>query len=196
MRWRILWFLALPVAACAARLSAAEYISHEVFAKVVQGQVAFCRSSELDELQVIGAPHRLTPEEADRLAAFLSAEDTWYERMPNGDLRSASSFCLPVWDFKFQLQGYDGKPVISMRLCSSCRQVAAMTDYTRIETPNIRPQKVEALFGMLDGWFPGWRTRTKQNRLEWSKRPQPEGRKKPATNVPAQPVVEASQNRP
>lgn len=187
MNTRILRFLVLSVAAFAARASAAEYVSHEVFAKVVQGHVAFCRSTEVDELQVIGEPHRLTPEDADKLAAFLSAEDTWYERMPNGDLRSASSFCQPVWDFKFQLSGYNGEPVISMRLCSSCRQVAAMTDYKWIETPLLRPQKVEVLFAMLDKWFPDWRTRTKQNRQEWLKRPKPELRKKPAAKESAKP---------
>lgn len=196
MNTRILRILVLSVAAFVARSSAAEYVSHEVFAKVVQGHVAFCRSTEVDELQVIGEPHRLTPEEADKLAAFLSAEDTWYERMPNGELKSGNSFCVPVWDFKFQLYGYNGEPIISMRLCSSCRQVMAMADYKWIETPNLRPQKVEVLFAMLDKWFPDWRTRTKQNRAEWSKRPKPEQRKKPATKESSKPAVEAVQNRP
>lgn len=193
MNTRLLHILVLSVAAFVARSSAAEYVSHEVFAKVVQGHVAFCRSTEVDELQVIGEPHRLTPEEADKLAAFLSAEDTWYKRMPNGDLMGASSFCTPVWDFKFQLSGYNGEPLISMRLCSSCRQVAAMVDYKWIETPVIPPQKVETLFAMLDAWFPDWRTRTKQNRQEWSKRPKPEQRKKPAAKEAAKPAAEGVQ---
>lgn len=196
MNSRILPFLVLVVAAFVARSSAAEYVSPEVFAKVVQGSVAFCRSTEVDELQVIGEPHRLTPEEADKLAAFLGAEDTWYERMPNGDLKSGNSFCLPVWDFKFQLSGYNGEPVISMRLCSSCRQVMAMADYKWVETPTLRPQRVEALFEMLDKWFPDWRTRTKRNREEWSKRSKPEQRKKPAAKETSKSTAEPVQNRP
>ncbi len=96
---------ALTFVALASLANAAEVVTQEIFSKVVQGDVAFCRSSEVDELQVVGEPHRLSPAEADKLAAFLSAEDTWYERMPNGDLKGGSSFCVPVWDFKFQLSG-------------------------------------------------------------------------------------------
>lgn len=185
--------LALSLVALVSLTRAAELETHEVFGKVVQGYVAFCRSTEVDELQVVGEPHRLSPAEMDKLTAFLSAEDTWYERMPDGDLKGGSSFCLPVWDFKFQLSGYNGEPLISMRLCSTCRQVWVMANYKWVTLPNLRPQKVEALYGMLDGWFPDWRSRTKENRREWLKRPKPEERKKPAAKDASKPAGEGVQ---
>lgn len=188
--------LAMWLVVLVQRANAAEEAGHEIFRKVVQGHVAFCRSTEVDELQVIGQPRQLTPAEADKLAAFLGAEDTWYERRADGQFWSANSFCLPVWDFKFQLSGYSGKPVISIRLCSTCRQVAAMADYRWLELPNLRQEMVEELYRMLDGWFPDWRNRTKQNRQEWSRRARPEERKKPAAKESGKPATVPAQNRP
>lgn len=190
-------FLVVLLVTLALRGDAAEEKPpYEVFGKVVQGYVAFCRSSEMDELVVIGEPRRLSSEEADKLAELLNSESTWYKRRPSGELMGMAKFCLPVWDFKFLLTGYDGQPVVSMRFCSSCSQVSVTADYARVELPAMLEPGTEPLFKMLDGWFPDWRTRTKQNRAEWSKRPKAEQRKKPATKEAAKPAPEGVQNRP
>lgn len=189
--------LLLLLAALAHRAEAAEEKQpYEIFGKVVQGYVAFCRSTEVDELAVIGEPRRLAPEEVDKLAALLNSERTWYVRRPTGELMGMSKFCLPMWDFKFLLTGYRGEPIVSMRFCSSCSQVSVMANYAQVELPCMLEPGTEPLLKMLDGWFPDWRARTKQNRVEWSKRPKPEDRKKPAATEAAPPAGEGVQNRP
>jgi hypothetical protein len=156
------------------RAGAAVAADYTVFRNVAQGYVAFCRPSEVDELQVIGEPRRLSTDEAQKLAALLGAEDTWYERLDDGTLRGAISMCIPHYDFKFILASgttpsTSSGPVIAIRLCTGCRQAAVIVDGVGIKFPNMQKPGIDALRKMFDEWFPGWAGQTEKNRAAWEK---------------------------
>lgn len=130
------------------------------------GRIAFCKPSLVDELQIIGTPRELSQEEARELGALLGANETYFDKSAaHGTL--ANSFCTPHWDFKILLAGEDERPVVALRLCSSCRQVMLWVGDQPVDCPDIRKPAMTALTKHLDSWFPGWAEATKRNREAW-----------------------------
>jgi hypothetical protein len=163
LRRGLIALLALASAAVAAEKSPLALLG-----SLKLGYIAFCRPSIVDELQIIGEPRELSPADVKRLAAVLGSEDTWYERQPDGTLKGMRTFCIAHWDFKFLIETTSGD-VLSIRLCTSCRQVHVLRGLEELSVPNIRPPAMERLGKLLDEWFPDWPAITSKNKQEWDR---------------------------
>ncbi|MEO5668393.1 MAG: hypothetical protein ABIR96_10060 [Bdellovibrionota bacterium] len=163
MKLRILFFLILLQLGRAKTLE--ENLTTILSAE--RGSVAFCKPSLVDELQIIGTPRQLSPQEAQQLGALFGAEETYFERQADGALVGRHSFCMVHWDFKILLTTKEGSHVTAIRLCSGCHQLAVWLDGQAVDFPDVRSPAMSALITRFDAWFPGWKKKTERNRLDW-----------------------------
>jgi hypothetical protein len=147
------------------------------------GYAAFCRyDGRIDELQVIGDVRTLDDEERNMLIDLLSAEDTWYLRTPDQNLRGMVGFSLDPADFKIILGG--SETVLVLRIASSSGQIGLTLNDEHIKLPMIRTLPFETLRTSFDRWFPDWENITRRNYVSWRQRHEPSGSRDKPNRAP------------
>jgi hypothetical protein len=161
---RYLALAILSVASLFARRPTGE--DRAAISSVTWGRIAFCKESTVDELQVIGEPRTLSKGEAQKLGGLFGAESSYLKRMPDGSYRGSVAMCIPYWNFKIILHEPVKGTFVTIRFCTSCRQVALKLDGEWIKLDNVQDAGFQEMTKLFDDWFPGWKKISENNKRQ------------------------------
>ena len=84
--------------------------------------------------------------------------------MPDGSYQGSVAMCMPYWNFKIILHEPIKGTFVTIRFCTSCRQVALNLDGEWIEMNDVQDSGFQEMAKLFDDWFPGWKEVSEKNK--------------------------------
>ena len=151
----VLLFIVAAELAYAAKPPASPML--EAIQAASEARMALCRSSVIDELQIVQGPRKLDPKEVKEVSAILGSESSY----KNDQMKK---FCIVVWDFKIALYDPKGNRLSGVRICTSCRDVGIELNSESRGGGELTAEAMAKLEELFNRWFPDWRRVVRQNR--------------------------------
>ena len=120
-------------------------------------RIALCRTSVIDELQVVEGPRKLDGAEVKELAQILGSERSY----KNDDRKK---FCMVFWDFKIVFNDEKENRFTGVRICTSCRDVNMELNFESKGGGELTADAMGKLGDLFNRWFPNWGRVVRQNR--------------------------------
>jgi hypothetical protein len=129
----------------------------EAIQAATEARIALCRTSLIDELQIVQGPRKLEAKELREIAAILGSESSY----KNDDLKK---FCVVIWDFKVALYDEKGNRLTGVRICTTCRDVGIELNFESKGGGELTAAAMAKLEERFTTWFPDWRRVVRENR--------------------------------